>query len=238
MARHRALHGERSGRLAVPGQVGASTRNRSASSARCRSHIVPERPMQCSKTTTGCPVLPLTATCIPAAIRTRFQSATTFMLVHRAGPRNQTPKQQEGPPRLNRSQAARRPLQQDSPRRRTPGCRSRCRSACPADRFSTSRSPTRRRQPGSFWPRRPPVAAELAQEGSRHHLAHKQRLGSRPGNGDRPGARVGSSGAMFPGCKVAARAGYLALPAAAARWRGRYTVARETVNSSARSAIV
>ena len=44
--------------------------------------------MQCSKTTTGCPVMPLTATCIPVAIRTRFP-LTTFMLVHRASPRNQ-----------------------------------------------------------------------------------------------------------------------------------------------------
>ena len=42
-------------------------------------------------------------------------------------------------------------------------------------------------------------------EGSRHHPAQKQRLGSRPGNGDRPEARVGSSGAVFPECKVAAR---------------------------------
>ena len=74
--------------------------------------------------------------------------------------------------------------------------------------------------------------------GSRHHPAQKQRLGSRPGNGDRPEARVGSSGAVFPECKVAARAGYLALSAAGARWRVRYTVARETVNSSARSANV
>jgi len=51
--------------------------------------MVPERPMQCSKTTTGCPVMPLTATCISVAMRTRFQLATTFMLVHRASPRNQ-----------------------------------------------------------------------------------------------------------------------------------------------------
>ena len=75
-------------------------------------------------------------------------------------------------------------------------------------------------------------------QGSRHHPTQKQRLRSRPGNGDRPEARVGSSGAVFPECKVAARAGYLALSAAGARWRVRYTVARETVNSSARSAIV
>jgi len=78
----------------------------------------------------------------------------------------------------------------------------------------------------------------LTQLGSRHHPAQKQRLGSRPGKGDRPEARVGSSGAVFPECKVAAQAGYVALSAAGARWRVRYTVARETVNSSARSAIV
>ena len=83
-----------------------------------------------------------------------------------------------------------------------------------------------------------PRAGGHSLQGSRHHPAQKQRLGSRPGNGDRPEARVGSSGAVFPECKVAARAGYLALSAAGARWRVRYTVARETVNSSARSAIV
>jgi hypothetical protein len=74
--------------------------------------------------------------------------------------------------------------------------------------------------------------------GSRHHPAQKQRLGSRSGNGDRREARVGSSGAVLPGCKIAARAGYLALSAAGARWRVRYTVAREMVNTSARSVMV